>query len=130
MCTVFNILLFSLFWLTKKIINWPDITYTKETDQKYMDAVKSYSIILKEKTVSGWIEENGPPFFPQILNCEWLGHLPMKIKVPRKWSICRWNRNSTIFPLANGAAIRGSKSEFEEKRGTIFLDPTTNCLFL
>ena len=40
--------------------------------------------ILKEKTVSGWIEENGPPFFPQILNREWWSHLPMKVKVPRK----------------------------------------------
>ena len=46
-------------------------------------------ILLKEKTISGWIEENAPPFFAQILNCELLSHLPMKEKVPQRSSFDR-----------------------------------------
>ena len=31
--------------------------------------------------------------------------------------------------MGNGSAIHGSKTEFEEKRGIVFLNPKTNCLF-
>ena len=33
-------------WSTKKMWNWPDNWYTKETDQKYMDATQMFGWIL------------------------------------------------------------------------------------
>ena len=33
------------FWLTKRIRNWPDNWFTKETDQKYMDTALKWCLI-------------------------------------------------------------------------------------
>ena len=84
----------------------------------------------KEKTVSGWIEENGPPFFPQILNREWLGHLPMKVKVPRKDQSADEREIQQFFHWRMGLRFANQNLNLSQKRGSVFLNPTTNCLFL
>ena len=86
--------------------------------------------LLKEKTVSGWIEENGPPFFPQILNREWLGHLPMKVKVPQKDQSADEREIQQFFHWRMGLRFPVKNLNLRKKRGTVFLNPTTNCLFL
>ena len=51
-------------WSTKKMRNWPDNWYTKETDQKYMDAarIKDHSKLSSTKSKFG-----GQLFFIYLL---------------------------------------------------------------
>ena len=99
--------------------------YTKQKESK-----------LKENTFSCWIQENASPFFPQIqiLNPEWQSHFP-KEKLLKKEKTSGPNPGNDdlqgTFSFIGkwiSHCVRGSK--FEEKRGNVFLHPTTNCCFL
>ena len=85
---------------------------------------------VKEKTISGWIEENASPFLAQILNREWWSHLPMKVKVPRKDQSADEREIQQFFHWRMGLRFAVQNLNLSQKRGSVFLNPTTNCLFL